>query len=157
MANQLSPELLAELYSQTSSDPFLTLVTLTHPDFTETIRLVNNTKNIVSRSETYQAFPMKIRLPADDGETSREFNIEFDNVSLELVEEIRTVTTSITVKIEMILASMPDVVQMSQEDLKIISVGYDSRKITARITLDNFLNTEMTSERYGPTNFPGIF
>ena len=157
MANQLSNELIAQLFSQESEDPFLTLVTLTHASFDAPIRLVNNTKDIVSRSNTYMAFPMKIRLPIDDGETAKEIAIQFDNVSLELIEEVRSVTTRIGVKLEMILASMPDVVQMSQEDLFISSISYNARSISARLVMDSFLNTEMTSERYNPSNFPGLF
>jgi hypothetical protein len=157
MANQLSNELIAQLFSQESADPFLTLVTLTHQSFAQPIRLVNNTKDITSRGNVFGAFPMKIRLPIDDGETAKEFSIQFDNVSLELIDEIRSVTTRIGVKLEMILASMPDVVQMSQEDLFINSITYNARSINARLVLDSFLNTEMTSERYNPKNFPGIF
>jgi len=157
MANPLSPELLAQLFSQESNDPFLTLVTLSHASFAQDIRLVNNTRNITSRSNEFQAFPMSIRLPVDDGETARSFSIEFDNVSLLLIEEIRQVTTPISVKIEMILASLPDEVQMSQEDLIIRNISYNKKRIVATIILDNFLSTEITSEKYGPLNFPGLF
>lgn len=157
MPNQLSNELLTQLFNQESDDPFLTLVTLTHADLPEPIRLVNNTKNITSRGNIYQAFPMKIRLPVDDGESSREFAIDFDNVGLELIEEIRSVTTQIGVTMEMVLASMPDEVQMAFSDFYINSVGYNKQKITAKVILDSFLNVEMTSERYNPSNFPGIF
>lgn len=157
MANQLSPELLAQLYGQTSGDPFLTLVTLSHETFSADIHLVNNTKNITSLSRVFEAFPMKIQFPVDDGQTAKEFTITFDNASLELLEQIRAVTTQIGVKIEMILASMPDAIQIVQDDLLLASVTYDSQKITAKIILDNFLNVEMTCERYNPNNFPGIF
>jgi len=157
MSNTLSPELLAQIFAQSSNDPFLTLVTLTHESFATPIRLVNNSKPITSRGNEYLAFPMKIRLPVDDGETVRDFAIEFDNASLELIEEIRSVTSQIGIKLEMILASMPDVVQMEQADLKIITLNYNATKITARVVLDSFLSVELTSEKYNPSNFPGIF
>lgn len=156
MANSLSPELLSQLYYQDSDDVFLTLVTLEHPSFT-TVRLVNNSVDIVSRGNTFQAFPMRIRLPADDGESAREVNIEFDNVSLEILNEIRTVTDYINVKIEMVLASVPDEVQISLEELKIQSVSYNSKTVSARLFLDNFLNTGLTSESYTPLIYPGLF
>lgn len=155
--NNLSPEVLAQLFAQDSTDPFLALVTLTHEDFDDPIRLVNNVVDIASRAEVYTAFPMKIRIPVDDGETARNFVIDFDNVSLMLVELIRTVTSPIGVKIEMILASMPDDVQISQEELLIQNITYNKNRITATIVLDTFLNTEVTSERYNPANFPGLF
>lgn len=157
MSNQLSPELLAQLYSQESNDPFLTLITLSHPSFPQDIRLVNNTENVTSNGLEFIAFPMKIVLPRDDGETNREVTIEFDNVSLELMTELRTVTTFIDVKLEMVLASIPDAVQMSFEELKIQSINYNKTRVSARLFMDSFLNTEISSEKYTPSNYPGIF
>lgn len=157
MSNPISSELLAQLYSQESSDPFLMLVELSHPAFLTTQRLVNNNVDIVSRGNTYVAFPMKIRLPSDDGETSREVAIDFDNVGRDLIDEIRSITTPIQVKIEMILASNPDQVQISLEELKVRNISYDKSKISAKLSLDNFLNIAMTGEKYTPQNYPGLF
>lgn len=100
---------------------------------------------------------MKIRLPVDDGESSRDVTIEFDNCSLELIQNLRSVTTTIGVTIELVLASLPNVVQMSHEDLLIRSITYDAKRISAKIVLDNFLTVGLTSERYNPSNFPGLF
>lgn len=155
MPNQISDELRAQLFGQESDDPFLTLVTFSNEAFTA--RLVNNSKDITSRGNTFFAFPMKITLPVDDGETARNFNIDMDNASLEMIKNIRSITTPISVTIEMILASMPDVVQMAFDGLAVASISYNATKMTAKIVMDNFMTTEMTSERYTPNNFPGLF
>lgn len=157
MSNALSPELLAQLFAQESNDPFLFLLTLTHDEWDAPVYLVNNNENITSRGLVFQAFPMTVRLPVDDGESARIFTMEFDNVSLMLIDEIRSVTTPIKVKLEMILSSLPDEVQISQEELLIQSVNYNKSKISATIVLDNFLNVGLTSEVYAPNNFPGLF
>ncbi len=157
MSNTLSNELLAQLFAQESSDPFLALITLSHSSFSSDIRLVNNTKDIISRGLTFVAFPVSLRLPVDDGERVREVSMELDNASLDLINSFRSITTQIGVKIELILASIPDQVQMSLEDLKINTISYNKTKISANLIIDNFFNTEMTSERYGPQNFPGLF
>jgi hypothetical protein len=156
MSNSLSPSLLAQLYSQESNDPFLTLVTLSHISFS-TIRLVNNSKDVVSRGNTFTAFPFKIRLPVDDGETAREIQMEFDNVGLDLITPLRSVTGTVDVNIEMVLASIPNDVQLAVSDLKISTISYNKTKVTAKLYLDNFLNTALTSEKYDPTTFPGLF
>jgi hypothetical protein len=132
------------------------LVTLIHPSFT-TVKLVNNSEDIVSNGETFTSFPMRIRLPADDGESTREVSIEFDNVSRELIDELRTVTTPIDVKIEMILASNPDDIQITLDELKMRNVTYNKSIVSARLYLDSFLNVELTSERYSPKLYPGLF
>lgn len=155
MSNPLSNELKKQMFAQESEDPFLTLVTLSHQTFVA--RLVNNTTDIVSQGNTFTAFPMRIRLPVDDGESARDFSIEFDNVSLELIQNLRSVTDDIAVSIQLILASMPNIVQMEFSDLVIRSVTYNAQRISARIVLDNFLAVQMTGERYTPTLFPGMF
>lgn len=155
MANELSNELKEQLFKQESGDPFLTLLTMTGPGFS--YRLVNNTKDIVSNGETFIAFPMKVRLPMDDGESAREFQIDFDNASLLMITALRSVTEPIECRIDFILASMPDVIQMSVTDLLIRTITYDKNKVSAKIVLDNFLVVAMTSERYTPSLYPGIF
>jgi hypothetical protein len=100
---------------------------------------------------------MRIRLPTDDGETTREVSIEFDNVSRELIDELRTVTTPIDVKIEMVLASNPDYIQVTLDELKMRNVSYNKSTVNARLYLDSFLNVELTSEKYSPKLYPGLF
>ena len=156
MPNALSPSLISQLYRQESDVPFLSLVTLSHASFS-TIRLVNNSENITSNGFVFTAFPMRIVLPRDDGESAREISIDFDNVGLDLITPIRTVTSFIDVKLEMVLASSPDSVQISFDELKIQSISYNKSRISAKLFMDNFLTTEMTSEKYLPTSFPGIF
>jgi hypothetical protein len=152
----LTNNLLAQLYGERSDDPLLMLVTLTHTSFT-TLRLVNNTEDVISRGNTHIAFPMRINLPAEDGVNVLKSQIQFDNVSLDLIDEIRSVTTPIDTTIELVLASDPDTVEISFNEFKISNVRYDSRTINADLFLDDFLHTELTSERYTPTIYPGLF
>ena len=93
----------------------------------------------------------------DDGESTREVSIEFDNVSLTLIDELRTVTSPIDVKIDMILSSNPDDIQISLDELKMRNVTYNKQTVSARLYLDSFLNVELTSERYSPKLYPGLF
>ena len=75
----LSNPLLAELCSQNSTDPFLTLITLEHPNFASTVYLVNNSEDITSNGQLFTAFPVEITIPADDGQTEKRAQIVFDN------------------------------------------------------------------------------
>lgn len=158
MSRELSPKLLAQIFAESSDDPFLALFTLTHPSWSEIIYLVNNTESVTSNGNVFEPFPVRLTLPVDDGESIRKVTIELDNVSQELIEEIRSVTdTNIDVTIELVLASDPDVVELDITGLSIKSVDYDATAIRASLYLDDFLNTEITSEKYNTTNFPGIF
>lgn len=156
MSNFISNELKAQIFAQESEDPFLILVTLSHPSISD-IRLVNNTEDVTSEGLLYIAFPMRIILPRDDGESVREISIEFDNVDRDLIDLIRSVTGPISVSLKLVLASLPDAVQFAFDELKIATITYNSSRVSARLYMDTFLNTEMTSEKYTPQNYPGIF
>ena len=154
----LSNNLLAQLYTENSDDPFLALFTLNHTDWAAPIYLVNNTESIISNGNTFEPFPVKLTLPSDDGESVRKVQITFDNVSRELIDEIRSVTdTYISVSIQLVLASAPDNIEIELSELSIKIISYNAQTVTATLYLDDFLNTELTSEQYGPTNFPGLF
>ncbi len=155
MSNELTNELKAEIFAQESANPFLTLVTLTGPGFA--FYLVDNTVDVVSQGQIFSAFPMKVKLPVDDGESAREFDLTFDNASLDLIRALRGITSPIDCRIDMILASDPDTIQMSIPDLQIRSTSYNKTSISAKIVMDNFLSVAIPSEKYTPTLFPGIF
>jgi hypothetical protein len=155
MPAELTTALKAQIFAQESADPFLMLITLTTS--TAVYRLVNNSEDITSGGYVFSAYPLKITLPVDDGQSAREFSLDFDNTSLLLVKALRTVTDPIPVQIDMILASMPDVIQISIPDLQIVAATYDKQKLSAKVVLDNFLAVAMTSEAYSPSIYPGIF
>lgn len=153
----LTPELVSQVYSQDSGDPLLMLLTLSHPSFTNTIRLSNNSVDTVSRGNTYISYPFSFTLPIDDGESAREVSIKMDNVSLEIIREIRKISTPINVLIEMVVASNPNVLQLAMENLIMDNVQYNTQSITASLRMDGFLAIELLSEKYTPSKFPGIF
>jgi len=157
MPTQIPLSLLQQLMRQETSDVVLTLLTLDHPAWEAPIRLVNNSSDIVSRGNVYTAFPFSIVLPPDDGETTREANITMDNTSLEIIGFLRSVIDEIPATIEVILARLPNEVQMDIPDLVVRSINYNKNRITAVLSLDSFLNTELTSEKYTPAKFPGLF
>lgn len=100
---------------------------------------------------------MKITLPPDDGESNRNTQITFDNVSLELIEELRSVTTPMDVTIEAVLGTDPDTVELEFGEIKMSDIRYDQQTIRASLILDDFLSTELTGEKYTPQNYPGLF
>lgn len=157
MANDLSTLLKEQLYGQVSDDPFLALFTLNHPSFAAPFRLVNNSEDIISRGETFQFYPVSVVLPDDNTESARQVRLRLDNIDLTIISELRKVTTPISVKLEMVLASDPDTVQYSLDELSLRNISYDLNYINATLALDDFLSVGLTSERYTATRYPGIF
>lgn len=153
---QFSVHAFNQLLDQYSDDPCLVLLTLSHLKW-ETIRLVNNLEKITSRGQEFQPLAFQITLPGDDGESVPTVGITLDNVDLGLMREFRMITDSPSIKLELIFASFPDVVEMEVNDLKLDNVTYDSGQIKGTLTFDNLLNTKIPSDTYTPKDFPGMF
>jgi hypothetical protein len=145
------------LVSQNTDEVFLFLLTLSHPDLSTPIRVVNNVENITSRSLVYQAFPFELILPQDDGDSLPQVVITLSNVSLEFIDEIRALNGALDVKLEVILASSPNTVEMSIDGMKTYTISYDTQSIQATCQVEDVLNMSFPNELYMPSNFPGLF
>jgi hypothetical protein len=75
MPRNVSDNLKQAVFSQETSEVFITLVTITHPDFAEDIRVCSDpfellpiagVKGVVSRGDEYIYLPFNISLPAQD-------------------------------------------------------------------------------------------
>lgn len=142
---------------QNTDEVFLWLLTIQHAESSTVYRLVNNLDAITSRGNEYMAFPFQFVLPEDDGETLPTIQISVDNVSLELVEIIRTYGSGITITAEIILASNPDYVEYAIDDLSLIDATYNSQSITLTAQIQDLLNQRFPADDYLPRTFPGMF
>lgn len=157
MSRELTDELLEQMLSQQSNDPLLTLVTISHSSIGTPYRFVNNTENIISRGNTFNAFSFIVGLPNDDGEVQKQVTIQIDNTTLELITALRSITEPLTADVEYILASDPDTVQFSIEDLEVRAMTYNQSVINLTLSLDDIMNTPLTSESYDPATYRGLF
>jgi hypothetical protein len=143
--------------SQNTDQVFLFLLTLNHTDLTNPILVVNNTENITSNGNVYTAFPFNLVLPQDDGESLPQVVITLSNVSLEFIDEIRGLNGALDVKLDVILASSPNTIEMSIDGMKTYTISYDAQNIQATCQIEDVLNMSFPNELYLPSNFPGLF
>ena len=142
---------------QNTDEVFLWLLTIEHAASSTVFRLVNNLDPITSRGNEYMAFPFQFVLPEDDGETLPTIQISVDNVSLELIEIIRTYGTGISITSEIILASAPDTVEYAIEDLTLVDATYDKQSLTLTAQIQDLLNQRFPADDFLPRTFSGMF
>ena len=152
----LSANFISEINSQNSGDVFLWLVEASHSSF-ETLYLVANTEDIVSNGRTYTAFPFKLTLAPDDDGEAPIAKIDFSNVGLELVENIRSVTSPIKFKLQLVLASAPDEIEVEIEQMIGRALEYDESLISFTLTYDDILSISVPSYTYNPLEYGGLF
>lgn len=147
----------------------IVLITITHADFLETIRVCNNpTQRLstpltdivygtVSRGEQYIYFPMRLKLPSDTDSGPGAVNIEFDNVHRDYIEAIRSIFTPPSVALELVLDDDPDTVECTWPEFFLTNVRYDELVITASLNLELLTTEPFPCGTYSPAYFPGLF
>lgn len=155
MPRTLSAAAVASLNAQESGEVWLVLLTISNPGIT-TIRVVNNTEDIVSRGNTYQAFPFEIELPGQDPDTPASARLRIDNVDKRIVEAVRSITTPPQVTIEVVLASQPDTVEIAYSNLTLRSAEYDVDSVRGELTFESIFSEPVTLT-ITPNRFPGLF
>jgi hypothetical protein len=153
----LSKRFVQAVLQNDTGEVFLFLVTLTNPNFNKPVYLVNNLSNIVSRGNTYFAFPMEVVLANDDGETLPTVQLQCQNVSLELIDEIRGVRGMMDVKIELVMASSPNTVETSIENMRVMDIRYDKKNIQMTCSVDDLMNQAFPADRFVPAHWAGLF
>lgn len=156
MSRTLTATAVRELLKQNSAEVFLVLLTFTHPSIT-TVRLVNNTKDIISRGNTYQAFPFELSLPADLAEQLPEVQLSLSNVDRRLIDELRLIQTPIAVALEVVTASAPNTVEVGPYLFNMTRVSFTDERITASLTGEPILNEPFPGKSFTPQRFPQLF
>lgn len=155
MPRTLSSAAVAAINAQESSEVWLVLLTMSNAGMT-TIRVVNNNEDVVSRGNTYQAFPFELELPGEDPDSPSSARLRIDNVDKRIVEAIRSITTPPQITLEVILASQPDTVEISYSDLSLRSVDFDADSVRGELTFESIYSEPVTLT-ITPNRFPGLF
>jgi hypothetical protein len=140
-----------------SDEVILWLLTLEHPSTSTIYRFVNNLDAVTSRGNSYMAFPFKFILADDDGNTLPQINIEVDNVNRDLMDILRSYADGLTIKAEIVLASQPDTVEYTIEDLVVKSVQYNAQSVTITAQVEDLMNQKFPAHNYLPRSFAGLF
>lgn len=135
---------------------FLCLLTFSLPNH-DSLRVVNNTEDVVSRGNTFTAFPFAITLPNDDSDRLPTVQLRISNVAGEIMEYIRSLPQAPTVLLELVTSVDYNFVEKAVGYLKMESVTYDAMEVSGSLTLDNILSRRLTASDYDPVQFPALF
>lgn len=157
MSRNLTPAARAALHAPETADVFLVLLTLHHADMPIPIRVCNNTSDITSRGDVYIAYPFHLTLPDDEDNRPPRARLTIDNVDRQIVQAVRSLTSSPTVTIDIIRAAAPDVVEAQFQDFRFTNISYDSHMVEGDLTVEDFTAEPYPAAAFSPSLFPGLF
>lgn len=156
------------VYAQSTKEAFIALITLSHPSWTEDIRVSSdptqllpdaNVRGTISNGDEYLFAPFGFTLPAQDDTGISRATISVENVSRTLMEKIRERSSGgeIDIKIQVVLSSDPDVVDVTVTNFKFTSVNYDAFSINGEISVEYFDNEPFPYQRITPSKYRAVY
>ena len=151
----ITDDLKAEAWAPESDLP-LVLLTITHEALGEPLRLVNNRENITSNGQTYIAFPFEITLPDSNEDAPPRAMVRIDNVSREIGQAIRLMTSAAAVAIAVVRQEDPDTVEMEFTGMRNGGVQYDAMKVEFDLVFEDLAREPFPALTFSPAEFPGL-
>lgn len=144
------------MFAQDTGNGLLVLLTIDHDDLAQPIRVVNNQVDVSSRGDLFTAFPFDIVLPEDEPDVAQVARLILDNISREITQAIRTISSAATVLVEVVQLKDPEAVEIAYPSLNLRNVRWDSTRVTGDLMSDDLHLEPCPGHHFSPTDFPGI-
>lgn len=168
---RISLDALRAIYAQESGDYPILLLTISHKNMSEDIRIStdpttrlpafttdeNVVYGTVSQSLDFIYCPIEISLPSDEEDSAPQTELTVSNVGRELVEAIRSLETSPTVTMEMVLASNTDQLEGHIAGFQFQDITINTLTITGTLTIETLTNEPFPFRTFTPSTAPGLF
>ena len=157
MPRSTSATFRAAVYGAQTDEAPLVLITIEHADLPTPIRLSSDVVDTISNGETFIAYPFEISLPDDPHQGITRGKFSFENISQDYTAAIRSLTTAPTMRIDIVLASDPDTLEVSYTDFEMTNFEYDVNVISATLSVESFMTEPWPGDSFLPSKFSGIF
>ena len=132
------------------------LMTITDPESSTILRVVNNLEDVTSRGEVYTAFPFEITLPPDTGTAPAGVKVTTVNVGAELMQILRGTLDPPKVKLELILSNDTDIVEKTIDFMVLRNLEYDIERVSFELTSSSIFARKTCTGIYTQNEFPGL-
>ena len=157
MSRSVSSTFKQAIYASETDEAFLVLLTIDHETLENPIRVTSGSIDVVSNGETFVPFPFNLSLPDESSDAAPRARLAIDNIDRQIVLSVRSITTAPTVKMEVILASDPDVIEASFPDFKLENISYDAYTVSGDLVLEEFVTEPFPAGIFNPAEFRGLF
>ena len=156
MARTFSTAATTSINAQATEEVWLTLLTITSSEVAFPLRFVANNQSVVSRGNTFIAFPFDLDFPGQDEENPGEARLMIDNIDRSIVAFVRSISIPPKVTIEVVLASSPDTVEAYFSNMTLRNVSYDAKTVSGLLKFEDIV-IEPVTYAMTPERFPGQF
>lgn len=134
------------------------LLKIDHASLSAPVRLVNDTRNLVTLGDTYLALPFSVTLPNDKAREVPRAKLQMENTGRELTGELERLPpgAALTATLMVVHRSTPGVVDY-QFTAPLSGVRVDVASVSATMGPDDLMRRPATLLRFDPTSSPALF
>lgn len=152
----LSAPALESAHAQETGEAWIVLMTVEHDDLMDDIRVCNNNENVLSNGKTFIALPFEIELPGADPEAPPRARVRIDNIDRLIVDTLRAIASPPTVRLQVVLASQPDVIEADFDGLVLRNAEFDAGTVSGDLEFEYIL-AEPVAVSMTPAVLPALF
>ncbi len=156
MPRSISTLARSALNAQQTGEAFILLLGITAPDIVGVIRLARDSRDLVSRGNTYQRFPFDVEFPGESEDAPPVIRLAIANADRRIVEAIRLTPGPILVVLEAVMASTPDIVEAGPFEFTLRNVDYDADQVSGSLHFEDLMNEPYPGASFTPALFPGL-
>jgi hypothetical protein len=167
----MSPTAIRAVFSPDSDNDLITLLTIYNPlneseviarladGFTQRISETDDEVEygVVSNGFSYTFIPMQISLPSEDEAQAPRCSIVLNDVTRYITPIIRDITAPPRIKLELVLAKTPNVIEVSFSEFYINNFSYNAQAVTADLAMIDYEREPFPMHSFTPRYFPGMF
>jgi len=110
-----------------------------------------------SRGEDYMFLPMGYAMPDETDGGVPAMRLTIENVGLELIALLRSTSTPAQVGMELVLASAPDMPEITLPQFELVGADYDAEQVILTLALNGLATEPFPFGSFSPATFPGLF
>lgn len=155
------------LFSQESGEVPIFLLTITHPSLDAPIYLSTDATErfsetplmyrTQSRGVDFLYAGIDITIPDEQDKSPPASKLTIANITRDIIPLARSVNTPPSVKIEAVLASALDDVEMTWPALDMSNLTYDANQLVFDLTMDALVTEPYPAGTFSPAYFGGLF
>ncbi|HRF08488.1 MAG TPA: DUF1833 family protein [Xanthobacteraceae bacterium] len=134
MSELTSARATEQAIAQHAEDPFIVLLTISHPSLAAPYRFARNREKIISNGETFGAAYFEIELPGD-GDAAPQATITVANIDRRIGQALERLPAddNTICTIDIVLASTPDIIERRWEQFTLQEASWDSMALQGKV------------------------
>ena len=152
----MSARAIKALMGITHEEVLIWLLTFSHPEMDEDLRVCSESADVVSRGHTFMSYPFEIAWAPDDDRPAR-VSIRISNTDSRIWGAIRSLSSPPEMKMELVLADTPDIVEASVSHLELRSAKADAIQITGDLTHRRYNQEPWPKQSFTPQAAPALY